>query len=185
MKLVRKGARPVSGDSGLAAIRDRAEALAAAPPPATNPGRAVRDADRSAYLDHLLTYVDADALSRLTVVAAAGNGCAGPLMTDLSKRLPCRIVPVRGKPDGDFPDGIPNPLLPEMRDKTARAVRDAGADLGIAWDGDADRCFLYDADGRFIEGYYLVGLLAGAMLDKHPGAKSSTTPAWNGTPSPR
>ncbi len=171
MKLVRRGARPISGDSGLTAIRDRAEALAAAPPSAAKPGRVRRDADRAAYLDHLLGYVDTSALARLTIVADAGNGCAGPIVAELAKRLPCRIVPVRCKPDGDFPDGIPNPLLPEMREKTARAVRDAKADLGVAWDGDADRCFLYDAEGHFIEGYYLVGLLACAMLEKHPGAK--------------
>ncbi|WP_337996603.1 phosphomannomutase CpsG [Oleispirillum naphthae] len=179
MKLVRSGARPISGDSGLAAIRARTEA--AAPPPAVKPGQVVRDADRSAYIDHLLGYVDADALSRLTIVADAGNGCAGPIVAELAQRLPCRIVPVRCEPDGDFPDGIPNPLLPEMREATAQAVRAAGADLGVAWDGDADRCFLYDADGNFIEGYYLVGLLACALLQRHPGAKIVHDPRleWN------
>jgi phosphomannomutase/phosphoglucomutase len=179
MKLVRRGARPISGDSGLSAIRARAEADA--PPPAGQPGRATRDADRSAYLDHLLGYVDAGALSGLTIVADAGNGCAGPIVAELAKRLPCRMVPVRCDPDGNFPDGIPNPLLPEMRKKTAQTVRDAQADLGVAWDGDADRCFLYDADGNFIEGYYLVGLLAGALLERHPGARIVHDPRleWN------
>ena len=168
MKLVCQGARPISGDTGLTDIRDR---VLADLPAAARQGTVMRDTDRSAYIDHLLGFVDAAAMKPLKILADAGNGCAGPIVAALAKRLPLSIDLVRGEPDGTFPDGIPNPLLPEMREATARAVRTTNADLGIAWDGDADRCFLYDGQGRFIEGYYLVGLLAEAMLARHPGAK--------------
>lgn len=168
MKLVRKGARPISGDSGLADIRDR---VAQPEPPVKRVGKAMRDADKSAYVDHLLSFIDTAALKPLKILADAGNGVAGPIVELLAKRLPFVIELVRGTPDGEFPDGVPNPLLPEMRAATAQAVVQHQADFGVAWDGDADRCFLYDGEGHFIEGYYLVGLLAEAMLARHPGAK--------------
>ncbi len=168
MKLVRQGARPISGDSGLDAIRAR---VAAPEPPVRRVGKAVRDADKSAYVEHLLSFVDAAQLKPLKILADAGNGVAGPIVERLAQRLPFAIELVRGTPDGEFPDGVPNPLLPEMRAATAQAVVQHQADFGVAWDGDADRCFLYDGEGNFIEGYYLVGLLAEAMLARHPGAK--------------
>jgi len=179
MKLVRAGARPISGDSGLSDIRDRA--LGPAPAAAATPGRVTADADKSAYVAHLLRYADLENLRGLKILADAGNGCAGPILAALTPHLPCDLMVVRGEPDGSFPHGIPNPLLPEMRAATAQAVRENGADIGVAWDGDADRCFLYDADGNFIEGYYLVGLLACALLQRHPGAKIVHDPRleWN------
>lgn len=181
MKLVRRGSVPISGDTGLVAIRDRTEALASAANVAPHGGRILRDSNRTAYVRHVLGYVEPAKLRRLRIVADAGNGCAGPIVAELAKSLPFDITLLNGEPDGDFPLGIPNPLLPEKRATTARAVRAYGADLGVAWDGDCDRCFLYDADGRFIEGYYLVGLLAKAMLARHPGAKIVHDPRlfWN------
>lgn len=168
MKLVRRGARPISGDSGLGEIRDR---VAQPEPSVKRVGKAVRDADKSAYVDHLLSFVAGTDLKPLKILADAGNGVAGPIVELLAKRLPFAIELVRGTPDGEFPDGVPNPLLPEMRAATAQAVVQHQADFGVAWDGDADRCFLYDGEGNFIEGYYLVGLLAEAMLARHPGAR--------------
>ena len=117
----------------------------------------------------------------MKVVVNAGNGCAGPVLDLLAARLPYELITVYHQPDGTFPNGIPNPLLPENREATARAVRDHGADVGIAWDGDFDRCFLFDEEGRFIEGYYIVGLLASAILARSPGSRIIHDPrlTWN------
>lgn len=182
LKLVRAGSQPISGDSGLFAIRDRAEAFAhTLPPVAAIPGTCRRDTDKSAYIQHLLGYVDAQSLKPLRIVANPGNGGAGSVMRLLAQHLPFEFVFVHETPDGNFPNGVPNPLLPENRAATAQAILEYQADLGIAWDGDFDRCFLFDAAGRFIEGYYLVGLLAEVMLAKHPGAKIIYDPrlTWN------
>jgi len=230
MKLVRAGSQPISGDSGLFAIRDRiaagtlpamhsgvageagsvaadadtgdqATAMAgsrvrgtdssAAPladhaglghPAPDAVGRVTLDEDKTPYIQHLLGYVDRAALRPLKIVADPGNGGAGPTLRLLAERLaPLEFVLINEEPDGNFPNGVPNPLLPERRAATAAAVREYGADFGIAWDGDFDRCFLFDADGRFIEGYYLVGLLAEVMLGKEPGAKILHDPrlTWN------
>jgi phosphomannomutase/phosphomannomutase/phosphoglucomutase len=134
-----------------------------------------------AYVDHLLGYVDPDALAPLTLVVNAGNGCAGPVVDALEPRLPVTFVKIHHEPDGTFPNGIPNPLLPENRTATIQAVKEHGADLGIAWDGDFDRCFLIDEKGQFIEGYYIVGLLAEMLLKKHPGSRITHDPrlTWN------
>ena len=179
LKLVGCGATPISGDAGLFAIRDCAARKEFTP--AKRTGSIVLDTDKTAYIEHLLTYIELDALKPLKIVADAGNGCAGPVMQLLQKHLPFELALVRGNPDGNFPDGVPNPLLPENRAATARFVIEHGADFGIAWDGDFDRCFFFDAQGRFIEGYYLVGLLAEVMLAKHPGAKIIHDPrlTWN------
>jgi phosphomannomutase/phosphoglucomutase len=117
----------------------------------------------------------------LKVVVNAGNGCAGPVIDLLAPHLPFEFVKVNHGPDGTFPNGIPNPLLPENRSATADAVRQHGADLGLAWDGDFDRCFFFDANGEFVEGYYIVGLLAAQILEKNPGAKIIHDPrlTWN------
>lgn len=193
MKLVRKGARPISGDSGLFAIRDRAASLPSpaglrgtggeglaksAPKPC---GKITQDTDKSAYIQHLLGYIDRAALKPLKIVADPGNGAAGPVVHRLAQHLPFEFIFIHDTPDGNFPNGVPNPLLPEMRTATATAVIENGADLGIAWDGDFDRCFFFDHTGRFIEGYYLVGLLAEVMLAKHPGGKIIHDPrlTWN------
>ena len=178
MKLVREGSRPISGDSGLHTIRELAEQGRFLD---VSPGRRKHHKDKGAYVDHLLSYVADTPLQPLKIVANAGNGGAGPVMQQLADRLPCEILPLYFEPDGSFPHGIPNPLLPENREATARGVREHGADLGIAWDGDFDRCFFFDESGRFIEGYYLVGLLACAMLAREPGARIIHDPrlTWN------
>ena len=179
MKFVREGARPISGDTGLHDIARLA--VAGEPVKAANTGTVIPYDNRPAFIDHLLGYVDAGRLKPLKLVANCGNGCAGPVVAMLAERLPFSFVMVQQEPDGRFPNGVPNPLLPENRAATARAVRDHNADLGIAWDGDFDRCFLFDEQGNFIEGYYMVGLLAQAILAKHAGAKIIHDPrlVWN------
>jgi phosphomannomutase len=180
MKFVREESRPISGDSGLHEI----ERLAAAPelPPCPGPrgGRIATDT-LNAYIAHLLGYIDPQILSPLTVVVNAGNGCAGPVLDALEPHLPFRFIKICHAPDPTFPHGVPNPLLPENRRLTAQAVRDHGADLGLAWDGDFDRCFFFDEQGTFIEAYYLVGFIAAALLAHHPGAAIIHDPrlTWN------
>ena len=180
MKLVREQAKPISGDSGLFALRDLV-ARNQFPPPAARRGQRIERPAKGDYVAHLLSYIDLGALKPLKIVVNAGNGGAGPVIDALEPRLPFRFVKIHHEPDGTFPHGIPNPLLPECRDATAHAVRAHGADLGLAWDGDFDRCFFFDAQGRFIEGYYLVGLLAETLLARHPGARIIHDPrlTWN------
>ena len=180
MKLVREGSRPISGDSGLHALRD-AVVEGRERPVAPVAGAISMDEDKSAYIDCLLGYVDRSALRPLRIVVNAGNGGAGLVIDRLAPHVPFDFIRLQHEPDGRFPNGIPNPLLPDSRAATADAVRAHGADLGIAWDGDFDRCFFFDADGRFIEGYYLVGLLAQALLARHPGGRVIHDPrlVWN------
>jgi len=180
MKLVREQARPISGDSGLFAIRDLA-AQADELTLAVRPGKLVHRPSKRAYIHHLLGYIDLDALRPLKIVVNAGNGGAGPVIDALERHLPFRFIKIHHEPDGTFPHGIPNPLLPECRDATAQAVREHRADLGLAWDGDFDRCFFFDETGRFIEGYYVVGLLAETLLIQHLGARVIHDPrlTWN------
>lgn len=180
MKLVAKGAKPISGDSGLKAIEQRVlnENFIFN----SNSTGLVRLAvDKSDYIGHLLSYIDQDALQPLKIVMDAGNGSAGAVIKQIVDQLPFESVFVNERPDGNFPNGVPNPLLPKMRSITAQAVIDHKADFGIAWDGDFDRCFLFDENGQFIEGYYLVGLLAETLLEKHPGGKIIHDPrlTWN------
>jgi phosphomannomutase len=180
MKLVREGARPISGDTGLRDIERMVEESAFGDAVPTR-GAVRADHDKSAYVAHLLSYIDVAALRPLKIVVNAGNGGAGAIVDLLEPHLPFTFIRVNHEPDGTFPNGIPNPLLPENRDATAKAVIASGADLGIAWDGDFDRCFLFDAQGGFIEGYYIVGLLAAQLLEKHPGSKIIHDPrlTWN------
>ena len=180
MKFVREESKPVSGDTGLKDIEALAERGEFAPVAPVRGGRREIDV-HDAYIEHLLSYVDATALKPLKLVVNAGNGGAGLVIDRLASRLPFEFVRLQHEPDGTFPHGVPNPLLPEHRAVTAEAVVAAGADFGIAWDGDYDRCFLFDETGRFIEGYYIVGLLAEAFLAKHPGAKIVHDPrlTWN------
>ena len=179
MKLVREGSRPISGDSGLDKIREAAEKGLFNEPGQI--GSVSKYDHRNAYISHLMSYLDPSELSPMKVVFNAGNGCAGPVLDLLESHLPLETIKVCHDPDGSFPHGIPNPLLPENREITRQAVLDNGADLGIAWDGDFDRCFLFDERGRFIEGYYIVGLLAGAFLAKESHAKIIHDPrlTWN------
>jgi len=179
LKFVREEARPISADSGLADIRRLAESddrkLAA------TPGKIQRSDIFDDYIEHMLAYVDADTLKPLKLVVNAGNGCAGIAIDGLERHLPFEFIKVHVEPDGTFPNGIPNPLLPENRAATIEAVRANNADMGIAWDGDFDRCFLFDEKGGFIEGYYIVGLLAESILKHHPGGKIIHDPrlTWN------
>ncbi|MGD9547100.1 MAG: phosphomannomutase [Candidatus Krumholzibacteriia bacterium] len=179
MKLVREGSRPISGDSGLHEIG--AASLVAEAPAGSRRGRVRRLDVLDEYVDALLDLADTATIGPLKVVADGGNGCAGPVVAAFAERLPCTFVPVHETPDGTFPHGIPNPLLPENRAGTAQAVREHGADLGLAWDGDFDRCFFFDENGEFIEGYYLVGMLAEAALRRHPGSRIIHDPrlTWN------
>ncbi|MDR2161068.1 MAG: phosphomannomutase [Desulfovibrio sp.] len=179
-KLVRGGARPLSGESGLFALRERI--LAGDLPLAARPGRRRKKDFRSAYVRHLMSLLgDAGSLAHLTIVADAGNGCAWLPLRELREYLPCVLVPLRREPDGNFPHGVPNPLLPENRQTTRAAVLEHGAGLGLAWDGDFDRCFFFDEEGNFVEGYYMVGLLAAALLARHPGETILHDPrlTWN------
>lgn len=181
MKLVREHSKPISGDTGLNDIKRLAKANQFAPLSA-EPGT-VRQIDISkAYTQHLLGYIDSSQLTPLKVVVNAGNGAAGHVIDQLETYLPMvEFIKIHHEPDGHFPNGIPNPLLPENRHSTIAAIAEHNADLGIAWDGDFDRCFLFDETGRFIEGYYIVGLLAAAFLVRFPGAKIVHDPrlTWN------
>ncbi|PTT62466.1 phosphomannomutase [Stenotrophomonas sp. HMWF003] len=179
MKLVKEQARPISSDTGLLAISDAVEADTGVAAAAT--GGLQSHPDKGAYIEHLLSYIDRAALKPLKLVVNAGNGGAGTIVDLLAPHLPFEFIRICHEPDGSFPNGIPNPLLPENRELTAQAVREHGADFGIAWDGDFDRCFFFDHNGRFIEGYYLVGLLAQAILARQPGGKIVHDPrlTWN------
>jgi len=164
MKFVRAESKPISGDSGLKEIQAKAEADDFVPA-ATRGG--YESVDTSvAYINHLLSYVDLTALKPLKIVCTAGNGGAGRVVDLLEPHLPFEFIKLHHEADGQFPNGVPNPMLEENRVASAALVRESGADLGIAWDGDFDRCFFYDDTGEFIEGYYVVGLLASAFLAK-------------------
>jgi phosphomannomutase len=179
LKLVREEARPISSDTGLKEIERLI--LTDRLPEATRSGSIERVDLRSDYVMHLMKHVDASALKPLKIVVNAGNGGAGEVIDLLEPHLPCSFIKLLHDPDGSFPHGVPNPLLPENRRLTAETVSREGADLGVAWDGDFDRCFLYDEKGCFIEGYYIVGLLAQSTLQRRPGAKIVHDPrlVWN------
>ncbi|SDO75862.1 phosphomannomutase [Selenomonas ruminantium] len=180
MKFVRQEARPISGDTGL---RDLEAKVAEGDLPAMvgNVGKVEKLDIAEDYVKHILSYVDVAQLKSLKVVVNAGNGAAGPILDVMEKYLPFEMVKVHHQPDGNFPNGVPNPLLPENREATAKAVRESGADAGVAWDGDFDRCFMFDEQGNFIEGYYMVGFLAQAFLQKNAGEKIIYDPrlTWN------
>lgn len=184
MKLVGRGAKPISGDSGLNDIRQLIEDGDFKP--ISVKGSYTKTSLLDAYIDHLMSYIDVTALKPLKLVVNAGNGAAGHVIDAIEARLkeqqiPVEFIKIHHTPDGTFPNGIPNPLLPENRAATAEAVKRHGADMGIAWDGDFDRCFLFDENAEFIEGYYIVGLLAEAFLVKNKGSKIIHDPrlTWN------
>ncbi|EFL91150.1 phosphomannomutase [Candidatus Regiella insecticola LSR1] len=186
MKLVGAGARPISSDTGLLAIQRLAELnqFSAVDPAARGSYQQISVLD--AYIDHLMGYITPANFKPLKLVINSGNGAAGHVIDALEKRfqqlkMPISLIKVHHQADGTFPNGIPNPLLPECRQATRDAVLAYGADMGIAFDGDFDRCFLFDHKGGFIEGYYIVGLLAEAFLQKKPGAKIIHDPrlSWN------
>jgi phosphomannomutase/phosphomannomutase/phosphoglucomutase len=184
MKFVGRGAQPISGDTGLHAIKEIAEKQNFEEPEAT--GSLSQESIIDDYVDHLLGYIDASSLKPVRLVVNSGNGAAGHVIDVIEQRfraqgVPVELIKVHHEPDGNFPNGIPNPLLPENRQVTIDAVLKHKADMGIAWDGDFDRCFLFDEKGQFIEGYYIVGLLAEAFLAKSPGEKIIHDPrlTWN------
>jgi len=180
MKFVREQSRPISADTGLADMQALIEN--AQLPGKTGTSGQVSPLDISGkYLQHLLGYVATDRLKRLKVVVNAGNGGAGLIIDQLEPHLPFNFVKIHHLPDGHFPNGVPNPMLEENRKPTADAIRRHGADFGIAWDGDFDRCFFFDERGDFIEGYYIVGLLASVLLRGQAGGKVVHDPrlTWN------
>ncbi|MCK5424717.1 MAG: phosphomannomutase CpsG [Emcibacter sp.] len=184
MKLVRQEARPISGDTGLFDIQRLAENNDFSE--VAERGRLTKKSTLEAYVDHLMTYIDPSNIKPLKLVVNSGNGAAGHVVDALEgafakANVPIEFIKIHHEADGNFPNGIPNPLLMENRADTSDAVLAHGADMGIAWDGDFDRCFLFDENGEFIEGYYIVGLLAEAFLQKTPGASIIHDPrlTWN------
>ncbi len=180
MKFVLRGARPVTGESGLEKMAEMI-VTDALPAPAGQRGTRETLDIKKRYVDHLLGYIDRKSLKPFKIVVNGGNGCAGAIIDMLEPHLPFTFIRLNHEPDGNFPQGVPNPLLPGKRAETAEMVRRHGADMGLAWDGDFDRCFFWDEQGQFIEGYYIVGLLALQMLKKKPGAKILYDPrlTWN------
>lgn len=180
MKFVIRGARPVTEESGL---KEMAEMIVsdALPPKKEKTGKIKNINNKEKYIEHLLTYIDTEKLNPLKIVVNSGNGGAGAVVDLLEAHLPFTFIKMHHQPDGNFPNGVPNPLLLENREETAEMVKKHGADMGIGWDGDFDRCFFWDEKGGFIEGYYIVGLLAVEMLKKAAGAKILYDPRliWN------
>ncbi|CAM3904590.1 phosphohexomutase domain-containing protein [Rheinheimera salexigens] len=206
MKLVRENARPISGDTGLVEIKQRTSAFleqpfaqdafeqfcqqcaAVAPEQSIAIAKAeyARQSILQPYIAKMLSFIDLAKLAPLKLVVNAGNGAAGHVVDAIEQQfikqnIPITFIKLQHHADASFPNGIPNPLLIENRTVTAEAVLRHKADMGIAWDGDFDRCFLFDHQGRFIEGYYIVGLLASAFLQQQPGAKIIHDPRlyWN------
>ena len=184
MKFVGRGALPISGDSGLKEIQHIAEIQNFET--ISDQGALSQLSILDDYVNHLLGYINLAELKPLKLVVNSGNGAAGHVIDAIEacfeeQGVQVEFIKVHHQPDGTFPNGIPNPLLPDNRKATADAVLANGADMGIAWDGDFDRCFLFDENGEFIEGYYIVGLLADAFLNKHPGEKIIHDPrlTWN------
>ncbi len=184
LKLVRAGSRPISADTGLADIKRLAEENNF--PGITQRGTYKQQSVLGEYVEHLLSYIDLTKLKPMKLVINSGNGAAGHVIDAIeaqfkANHVPVEIVKVHNNPDGTFPHGIPNPILHENRQDTIDAVLAHKADMGIAFDGDFDRCFLFDEKGQFIEGYYIVGLLSQAFLQKHKGAKVIYDPrlVWN------
>ncbi|WP_145490263.1 phosphomannomutase CpsG [Yersinia rohdei] len=187
MKLVRENAKPISGDTGLRDIQRLAEENDFAAPDQSKKGSYKKISILNEYIDHLMGYIDFKNFTRpLKLAINSGNGAAGHVIDEIEKRfkaaqLPIEFIKIHHHPDGNFPNGIPNPLLPECRADTEKAVSETSADMGIAFDGDFDRCFLFDENAQFIEGYYIVGLLGEAFLQKEKGAKIIHDPrlTWN------
>lgn len=184
MKLVRENARPISADTGLKEIQILAESGEFIE--ITNKGRTEKYNILPEFIDHLMTYIDPEKIRPMKLVMNAGNGAAGHVIDAIEEKfkalsVPVEFIKIHHEADGTFPNGIPNPLLVENRDSTCNAVLDHQADMGLAWDGDFDRCFLFDEKGQFIEGYYIVGLLAQAFLLKQSGEKIVHDPrlVWN------
>lgn len=184
MKLVRENARPISADTGLKEIQALAESDEFID--VSNKGRTEKYNILPEFVNHLMSYIDPVKIRPMKLVMNAGNGAAGHVVDAIEQKfqqlnIPVEFIKIHHEADGNFPNGIPNPILTENRDSTRDAVIQHGADMGIAWDGDFDRCFLFDEKGQFIEGYYIVGLLAQAFLLKQSGEKIVHDPrlVWN------
>ncbi|WP_343597238.1 phosphomannomutase CpsG [Acinetobacter sp.] len=184
MKLVRENSRPISADTGLKEIQALVEQNQFTE--VTHKGTTQSYNILPEFVEHLLGYIQPEKIRPLKLVVNAGNGAAGHVIDALEQRfqelnVPVEFIKIHHEADGTFPNGIPNPLLIENRDSTSQAVLKHHADMGIAWDGDFDRCFLFDEKGQFIEGYYIVGLLAQAFLLQHPNEKIVHDPrlVWN------
>ena len=172
LKLVKEHSKPISADDGLAEIQQLAESGQFIS--SNEQGKLQLLTDKNAYINHVMSFVDTDKLQPLTVVINSGNGSAGPVVDLLVEKLtqagaPLKVIKIHHKPDGSFPNGIPNPMILANRAATQQAVIEHKADLGIAFDGDFDRCFLFDETGNFVDGSYVVGMLAQAFLNKYPG----------------
>ncbi len=178
LKIVGKGAKPVSMDSGLDEIKSIAEASGSKIDKV--PEIEIVDV-KNEYIEKLLEFIDPKKIKPMRVVTNSGNGCAGPVLDLLEDKLPIEFIKIQNEPDGTFPNGIPNPLLTENRKITSKAVIENSADLGIAWDGDFDRCFFFDSNGDFIESYYLISLLSQQLLKQSPGESIVHDPrlVWN------
>ncbi|WP_180097205.1 MULTISPECIES: phosphomannomutase CpsG [unclassified Acinetobacter] len=184
MKLVRENARPISADTGLKEIQALAESDEFID--VSNKGRTEKYNILPEFVNHLMSYIDPAKIRPMKLVMNAGNGAAGHVIDAIEQKfqqlnIPVEFIKIHHEADGNFPNGIPNPILTENRDSTRDAVIEHAADMGIAWDGDFDRCFLFDEKGQFIEGYYIVGLLAQAFLLKQSGEKIVHDPrlVWN------
>jgi phosphomannomutase len=180
MKFVREQSRPISADTGLISMRSMIE-NAQLPPKSGKPGSVTALDTRERYLRHLLGYIKGAKLKPFKVVVNAGNGGAGLIIDQLQEHLPFEFIKIHHNPDGSFPNGVPNPMLEDNRASTIEAIRHSKADVGLAWDGDYDRCFFFDENANFIDGYYLVGLLAESFLRTHRGARIVHDPrvTWN------
>ncbi len=180
LKFVKRGSVPMGYDSGLNKIEEMIlnNDLSVSP---ERKGTVTNYDIMNEFIESLTRFYDADKIKPFKVVVNAGNGCVGPALDTIEKYLPIEMVKVFHEPDPEFPNGVPNPLLPENRQSTIDAIKQSGADLGVAWDGDYDRCFFFDEQGGFIEGYYIVGLLAKSILKKNPGGKIVHDPrlVWN------
>jgi phosphomannomutase len=180
LKFVKRGSVPMGYDSGLNEIEEMIlnDDLQ---PKAARKGTVTNYDLMNEFIESLKRFYDAEKIKPYKVVVNAGNGCIGPALDAIEDALPIEMVKVFHEPDPEFPNGVPNPLLPENRQSTIDAIKESGADLGVAWDGDYDRCFFFDEKGNFIEGYYIVGLLAKSILKEHPGEKIVHDPrlVWN------
>ncbi len=180
MKFVREQSKPISADTGLKDMQGLIE-QGKLPRPAAQQGASSALDINSKYIAHLLSYVKGAKLSRLKVVTNAGNGGAGMVVDQLEPHLPFEFIKVHHQADSSFPNGVPNPMIEANRASTSNAIRSSGAAIGLAWDGDFDRCFFFDEHGGFVEGYYLVGLLAETFLKRFPGGRIVHDPrlTWN------
>ncbi len=181
MKFVRKNSVPVGYDSGLNEVEKKILNDDVDPWGPHDPGKVEHHDVMKHFMHHLTKFYDAHKIKPFNVVVNAGNGCAGLSLDAIESSLPIKMIKIFNDPDPEFPNGVPNPLLVENRNSTINAVKKNNADLGVAWDGDYDRCFFFDEKGNFIEGYYIVGLLAKSILKKHPGENIVHDPrlVWN------